>query len=66
MKYLILIITIIIIIAISTGFYIKTYDHQKGEVFIGLAVLSTAFILMPLFIYHRYKDGKINKYIQKK
>lgn len=29
----------------------------------GLGVLYMSFILMPIFIYHRYKDGKYKKYV---
>jgi len=29
----------------------------------GLGVFYFSFLLMPLFIYYRYRDGKYKKYI---
>nr|BFF39518.1 hypothetical protein BACY1_13230 [Tenacibaculum mesophilum] len=46
-----------------TGAYLLNTEHPKAQVVIGLGVLYMSFILMPLFIYYRYKDGKYKKYI---
>ena len=29
----------------------------------GLGIIYLSFIFMPLFIFHRYKDGRYKKYI---
>lgn len=34
-----------------------------GHKLIGLAVVMGFFILMPLFIYHRWKDRKVKDYM---
>ena len=47
----------------AVGGYLKYQNHPKGEVVIGLSILFLAFILMPLFIFHRFKGGKYKKYV---
>lgn len=47
---------------IAYGYYAKTNDLDSGEKFIGGGVLVLAFILMPLFIFHRYKDKDLKNY----
>jgi hypothetical protein len=46
-----------------TGIYLLNTQHEKAQIVMGLAVLYMSFILMPTFIYYRYKDGKYKKYI---
>ena len=45
------------------GAYLLNIEHEKAPIVMGLGVLYMAFILMPIFIYYRYKDGKYKKYI---
>ncbi len=46
------------------GFYYKnTINEAVGHKLIGLAVVMGFFILMPLFIYHRWKDRKVKDYM---
>jgi hypothetical protein len=47
----------------SVGGYLEYTEHPKGKIVMGLGVLYMSFILMPIFIYWRYKDGKYKKYI---
>jgi len=44
------------------GFYIKSTGDANGEIIIGLGVLMIAFVLMPLFIYHRYKNKDLSSF----
>lgn len=44
------------------GYLLKT-EHEKAQVVMGLGILFLSFILMPIFIYYRYRDGKYKKYI---
>ncbi len=62
MKHLLKILLIVIIGAISYGFYIKNDVGSQGEIIIGISVLAIAFIFMPLFIYHRYKNKNIKDF----
>ena len=63
MSTIIKILAILIAIAIGTGFYFRIQDNLLlGDRIIGLAVLASAFILMPLFLYHRWKGKRLKDY----
>ena len=34
-----------------------------GDKWVGIAILTASFILMPLFIYHRWKNKKVKDYM---
>jgi len=56
-----------IIIALVFGFifygiYTNSVSEGEGEKFIGIGVLIFAFVLMPLFIYHRYNGRDLSQY----
>jgi predicted Na+-dependent transporter len=63
MKQIIIILFFLIIIGMGYGFYIQSSDSETGDVIIGLSILAGAFILMPLFIYHRWKNKKVKDYM---
>ena len=44
------------------GYYLNSSDDGSGEKFIGVGVLVFAFILMPLFIYNRYRNKDLRNY----
>lgn len=57
------ILGISILIAIGVGFYVRTFDDEAtGDVIIGIAVLASAFILMPIFLYVRWKGKSLKDY----
>ncbi|QED38710.1 hypothetical protein FK178_13735 [Antarcticibacterium arcticum] len=62
--YLIMkILGILILLAVGTGFYFRINDDfVMGDRIIGLAVLAFAFILMPIFLYVRWKGKKLEDY----
>jgi len=45
-----------------TGIYLLKTEHPKAEIVMGLGIFYLSFLLMPIFIYHRYRDGKYKKY----
>ena len=63
MKYFIIILFIFIVISISIGFYIKTEDEATGKLIIGLSLMAGFFVLMPAFIYHRWKNRNVQDYM---
>ena len=63
MKYILYIIFIAILSSISYGYYIKTDNELLGHQFIGLAVAGFFLVWMPLFIFHRFKDNDLKKYM---
>jgi hypothetical protein len=63
MNTVIKILGILILIAIGVGFYYRTFeDVVLGDQIIGLAVLASAFILMPIFLYVRWKGKRLKDY----
>lgn len=62
LKIIIYFVFFLVIVTISAGYYINTTTPQEGEKIIGIGVLMLAFILMPLFIYWRYKDKDLSKF----
>jgi len=62
MKYVISTVLIVVLGMLTYGFYIKSNGDTNGEIIIGIAVLMVAFVLMPLFIYHRYKDKDLSSF----
>ncbi|MFD0992210.1 hypothetical protein [Tenacibaculum geojense] len=63
MKYVVLALFIVFLIWMAIGTYLLQTEHVKAPIVMGLGVMFMAFILMPVFIYHRYKDGKYKKYV---
>ncbi len=63
MKTVLKILFIIFLLWMSIGAYLLNTEHPKAQIIMGLGVMYMSFILMPLFIYHRYKDGKYKKYV---
>lgn len=68
MKYVLWICFIIMCGGFGSGFYIKILGEspELGDKIIGLSVLFSSFIFMPLFLYHRWKDKDIKDYVMDK
>lgn len=63
MKLFMKILGIAILIAIAVGFYFRlTGDLLTGDRIIGIAVLASAFILMPVFLYVRWRGKRLKDY----
>ncbi|GAA0871551.1 hypothetical protein GCM10009117_06970 [Gangjinia marincola] len=63
MKKIIAILFISILISIAVGFWIKeTTDVDVGKKIIGVTILFTSFIFLPLFIYTSYKGKHLKDY----
>ena len=62
MKTILKIILVIVIGFVAFGYYMNSNNNGEGEKFIGIGVLLFAFILMPLFIYHRYNGRDLSRY----
>ncbi|HIP49772.1 MAG TPA: hypothetical protein EYG92_12515 [Lutibacter sp.] len=63
MKKIIQIVLVLILIILGVGFYLLSNDHRLGNFIVGIGVLLFTLILMPLFLYHRYKGKKLKDYI---
>lgn len=62
MNTIIKILAILIGIAIAVGFYYRMDDEALGDKIIGVAVLASTFILLPIFLYHRWNGKKLEDY----
>lgn len=63
MKLFLKILAFLILIAIGTGFYFRVQGEIiLGDRIIGVAVLASAFILMPIFLVIRWRGKKLEDY----
>lgn len=62
MKLVLKILFVIFIVWMCVGIYLLNTEHEKAQIVMGLGVFYMAFILMPVFIFFRYRDGKYKKY----
>jgi uncharacterized membrane protein YdjX (TVP38/TMEM64 family) len=63
MKYILI---ILIVVLIGVGIFAYTYEFAEEDFdqkVIGVCILTFAFVWMPMFIYHRYKDKKKEDFI---
>ncbi|MFT4669983.1 MAG: hypothetical protein ACI840_000112 [Ulvibacter sp.] len=63
MKHFLRILLIVVITGIGIGFYVKASDEKSGHLIIGSSIVAGFFILMPVFIYHRWKDRSVKDYM---
>ncbi|MBZ9652361.1 hypothetical protein [Psychroflexus montanilacus] len=63
MRALIKLVSLLIAAGFILGAYFKYYgDVLVGERIIGISVLASAFVLMPLFLAHRWKGKRLQDY----
>lgn len=63
MKLFMKILGLAILIAIGVGFYFRLTDRiLTGDRIIGISVLASAFILMPIFLIVRWRGKKLKDY----
>jgi len=63
MKNLVIVLFVVFLVWMGVGLYLINTQHEKAQIVMGLGVFFMAFVLMPTFIYYRYRDGKYKKYI---
>ena len=52
-----------VLIGLVTGFSIQSEDPATGNLIIGFSLMAGFFVLMPLFIYHRWKHRNVQDYM---
>lgn len=63
MRALIKLVFLLIAAGFAVGIYFNLYkDELVGERIIGISVLASAFVLMPLFLAHRWKGKRLQDY----
>ncbi|MFT4847798.1 MAG: putative membrane protein [Sediminicola sp.] len=63
MVYFLRILLIAVFTGIGIGFYVKSSDEASGHLVIGTSIVVGVFLLMPIFIYHRWKDKSVQDYM---
>ena len=65
MKYVLRILLFLVFGFVAYGYYYKNKGSEEGDKWIGMGILILALVLMPLFIYHRYKNKNLDDYMVK-
>ena len=65
MKYILRFLLFSFFALVIYGYYLKNINSADGDKWVGLGVLLLALVLMPLFIYHRYRNKNIKDYVLK-
>ena len=63
MRYFLTILLFLVIAGLGIGFFIKSENVETGQLIIGVSIVVGFFILMPLFIYHRWKNKSVKDYM---
>lgn len=61
MKITLYILFIINVLAMLSAYFLVK-DEKQSQIIIGLSVMFFAFIMMPLFLFFRYKNKKRSDY----
>ncbi|HET8838356.1 MAG TPA: hypothetical protein VFM82_05100 [Flavobacteriaceae bacterium] len=57
------ILLVLVLSGIGTGFYFQFSEEPAlGQKFIGFSVLGFAFVLMPIFLVHRWRGKRLQDY----
>ena len=65
MKYLIRLLVLAVICFVSYGYFLKNQENTEGDKWFGIGILIMALVLMPVFIYHRYRTKNVKDYMFK-
>lgn len=61
MKWIIRILFFAVLAGLTYGFYLRQTAYAQGEKIIGISVLVLCLLLMPLFIFHRYRHKDLSR-----
>lgn len=62
MKYILRLLVFTFLGFIVYGYYLNSQVVESGNKWIGIGVLIMAFVLMPLFLWSRYKNKKLKDF----
>ena len=65
MKYLLRFLLLAFFILLGYGYLLKNSGDEMGDKWIGVSILLLALVIMPLFIFHRYKNKNFSDYMYK-
>ena len=63
-KKIFIILAVIVAMGFITGFYYKWFEDDQviGNRIVGISVLASVFILMPIFLYRRWRGKRLQDY----
>jgi ABC-type bacteriocin/lantibiotic exporter with double-glycine peptidase domain len=63
-KKIFMILAVIVVLGFITGFYYKWVEDDQliGNQIVGISVLTSVFILMPIFLYRRWRGKRLQDY----
>jgi low affinity Fe/Cu permease len=63
-KKVFIILAVIVATGFITGFYFKWIEEDQliGNRIVGISVLTSVFILMPIFLYRRWRGKRLQDY----
>lgn len=62
MKWVLRVILIFILSAWGYGGYLNLNEDKEADRWIGTGILVFALVLLPLFLWYRYKNKKLEDY----
>ncbi len=65
MKYILRVLLLCFFCFLGYGYFLKNSGSNEGDKWIGISVLLLSLILMPLFIFHRYRKKSIKDFVLK-
>ena len=65
MKYILRFLLICFFCFLGYGYFLKNSGSAAGDKWIGISVLLLSLIIMPLFIFHRYRKKNIKDFVLK-
>lgn len=65
MKYILRFLLLSFFCLVGYGYFLKNSENPEGDKWIGLGVLLLSLVLMPLFIFHRYRKKNIKDFVLK-
>lgn len=63
MKLFIKVLAIIVVSLLGIGLYMQSKSMPQGEKIIGISVLLLTFVLLPFFLYYRFKNKNLKDYM---
>ena len=64
MRKAILFLFFLLVITMCAGFYFRYSENTAmGDKFIGLSLIAGIVVLMPMFLYHRWKGRNVKDYM---
>jgi flagellar biosynthesis protein FliP len=63
LKIFIRVLVFIVLGILSIGFYMQYKEMPQAEKIIGIGVLLIVLVLLPAFLYHRYRNKNLQDYI---